>query len=584
MASVDLYGNDAQRIRSRYKTSLQRDASDDEVSGWLSGAYGGGGVDAWENQIASSDEARQRGTYKPPTQTPPATTTPPVVGQPPPGVSGPQVSSGAPTGGSQAAPDPSAAMQRLQDAYQKYLGRSASNDELNNWLTGKYGYGSGAGSVGAFESAIATSGEAKAYRPAGAGSTYRDIDYWQKQGVGTDQIFDTTTGQVKPGWARTANGYERTGGTTGTTGGTNQPPPGGYQTYVQNLFNGKTPSPQVLESMAGELAKYGIKLGPRNASGFIDTIILPDGTRWDIIESATADGGKRWQWIPAGKGGPDVSTPGVTGVNVPGTQYSDPYTKLLEEMMLSRINELLQGVNDPSRQQYADSLQKRGDALGQAEPQYQQLMDFLQQRFTDLQKPAYTGAENEVLRTQALDPIERDRAAARQRATERLAARGLNLESGIAQAALNDVDKAFDAMRAQNQGQLAQNELMRREDRSQRAGTIGGQLVDIPQARAREQLDVFDALQLLSSSVRGEEEARRREAIGYGGALADLGPQRLQLAMQAAGMGGTPGSAVSSLLGVNSMMNQNTAMNTAQSNNRWSGIGSMLAILSRAGL
>jgi hypothetical protein len=217
-------------------------------------------------------------------------------------------------------------------------------------------------------------------------------------------------------------------------------------------------------------------------------------------------------------------------------------------------------------------MQRRAGALGGAEQEYTQLMDFLQQRFTDLQQPAYTGAENEVLRTQALEPIERDRAAARQRAMERLSARGLNLESGIAQAALNDVDAEFDSMRGQNQTALATNELARREDRSQRAATIGGQLVDIPQARQREQLDVFSALNDLSGSVRSEEEARRREAIGYGGALADLPVQRLQLAMQAAGMGGTPASALSSLLSVANMNQNNQQYQNSRSAAVWSGL------------
>ena len=570
MASVDLYGGDAQRIRSQYQTSLQRSASDDEVTGWLTGAYGGGGADDWLRQIAESDEARQRGTYKPPAPTKGPTSDqppyqPPVIApnpwesrpQSPAAVSPSGASAGAPKGMTAGGPpaqlpwDPATwqqQAQRINEAYKQYLGRDANDDEVSNWLMGKYGWGSGPGGVDAMLTGIRSSGEATAYQPPTKGPT-----------------------------------------SDAPPTGTNQPPPGGYQTYVQNLFNGKTPSPQVLESMAGELAKYGIKLGPRNARGFIDTIILPDGSAWDIIESATIDGGRRWQWIPAGgssggPGGPNVTTPGLPNVTVPGNQYSDPYTKLLEDLMSGRLNELLQPVQDPARQQYADAMQRRAAALTEAEPQYQQLMDFLQQRFTELQGPGYTGAENEVLRTQALDPIERDRAAARQRVTERLAARGLTMESGIAQQALNEVDQAFDAMRAQNQGQLAQNELMRREDRSQRATTIGGQLVDIPQARQREQLDVLDALQLLSSSVRGEEAARRREAIGYGGALADLGPQRLQLAMQAAGMGGDPGSAVSSLLGVNSLSNQNQFLNSQQSRSFWSGLGSLVPILQRAGI
>src|SRR5687767_5131662 len=73
MAAVDLYGGDAGRIRSQYQTSLGRDASDDEVTGWLSGGYGGGGLDQWLQQIESSHEAatRRSQSNRPVGETPP---------------------------------------------------------------------------------------------------------------------------------------------------------------------------------------------------------------------------------------------------------------------------------------------------------------------------------------------------------------------------------------------------------------------------------------------------------------------------------------------------------------------------------
>src|SRR5688500_11477303 len=91
MATVDLYGNDAQRIRGGYRTSLGRDASDDEVTGWLSDSYGGGNVYNWLNQISQSHEARNRipTTPAPPDgtlvgQNPNNNTTLPIATQPPP--------------------------------------------------------------------------------------------------------------------------------------------------------------------------------------------------------------------------------------------------------------------------------------------------------------------------------------------------------------------------------------------------------------------------------------------------------------------------------------------------------------------
>lgn len=62
---------------------------------------------------------------------------------------------------------------------------------------------------------------------------YHDINYWQNQGVGYGDIFDTSTGQIKPGWLRTGTGYEKdpnykppTSGGTNTGGNNPLLPPG----------------------------------------------------------------------------------------------------------------------------------------------------------------------------------------------------------------------------------------------------------------------------------------------------------------------------------------------------------------------
>jgi len=504
MPSIDLGGADATRIRNRYQTSLGRGASDDEVTGWLSGSYGGGGIDQWDNQISQSDEARKFSANKPPATTPPDGT---VVGQ---------------TG-------------------------------QNN------------------------TGQPPPPNTTQTPPTYQDMNWWGSQNVTPDQIFDAN-GQMKPGWSRTGKGYERTG-TTGT--GWDADPRGNFQNWFLQNVGSTAPSGRALEALAPQLSKFGIKLGARNAQGMIDTIILPNGTAWDVIESATMDGGKRWQWIPAGgAGGSSTSgNVGVGGGQLPGNQYSDPYTKMLEELIRSRIGTLQQPYDDSMRMQYQQGLQSRANALGQANTQVTQLMDYLQKRFTELQGPGYTGAENEVIRTGALDPIETDRAAARQRVMERLSARGLTPDSGIAQQALMEVDKQFDAMRGVTQNTLTTNDLARREDRQQRAQTIGGQLVDIPEARSREQLDVFQALEMLSQVARDEDGARSREAIGYAGSLNDLSMQRLQAAMQAAGMGGNPASLLSGLTGIAGLNQNQAAINRSNSGSMWSGLGSIMAIL-----
>ena len=533
MAAVDLYGTDAGRIRTQYQTSLQRPAEDTEVEGWMTGRFGGGGVDDWLTQIAQSGEAQERGTYKPPAQTVP--TVPSVLGQQP-NVSRPQTPQKQAPSAIAGTPVPwthegwADANRRIQDAYGAY-GRTATDEEAYKWLQGQFGYGN-AGDVDTMVKAI--------HGILGASTT-------------------TPPGTTPP-----------------TTTGTQTPPNNDYRGWFQSLTAGKAPNPRTLESLGSELAKYGVKLGSRNASGFIDQIILPDGSAWDVIQSATPDGGVAWQWIPAGGG---TGPRGVGGGDLPTNQYSDPYTQMLENLIKSRIGMLQSPVDDFYRQQYQTAMQNRANALGQAEPQYAQLLKFLQDRFESLKGPGYTGAENEVIRTGALDPIERDRTAAKKRMADQLASRGLDPNSGIFQDAMRQVDATFDGMRGVTQNELTINDLNRRESRQQRAETLGAQLVDIPQMRSREQLDVFGALEQLSNLVRQDEEGRSREAIGYAGGLNDLSMNRLQMAMQAAGLGGNPMSLLSGLTNI-AGLNQNAAMlNRSSSANLWSGLGSIAAML-----
>lgn len=556
MAGIDLYGGDAEAIRRAYQTDLGRSASDDEVSNWLTGAFGYNNLNERLSAIGNSGEAQSRRQ-------------PRTLG---------------PGDGESHKMDttpPDAAATQVAQWYQDLLGRSASSDEVTNWLSGTYGWGD-RNNLSAIQNAIARSNEALQY---GGGKTnttppptttttapYQNTDWWSNQGVPASDIFDMTTGQLKPGWARTKLGYERTGGATTTT---TAPKDGNYQAWFQSLVQTLKPSGKNLESLGPTLQQYGIKLGPRNAQGMIDTIILPDGSRWDVIESATLDGGTRWHWIPAGSGG--------VNVNTPPNQYSDPYTKLLEQLLTGRLQSLMQPVNDPNRAMYESALKSRADALSQAEPQLQKLIDYLESRFTDLQGPGYTGAENETIRTGSLDPIEQDRSAAKKRMAAQLASRNIGPESGAFIEAMRQIDTAFDGMRATTQTTLTTNDLNRREDRKTRAGTIRATLADIPNQRAREQLDVIGMLDQLSAVARAENEARQREAMGLGGALADLGPQRLQLAMQAAGMGGNPSSNFGNLMQLAQLNQQSALFNNQNSSSLWSGLGSLAALLAGVG-
>lgn len=536
MAAVDLYGADAQKLRSQYQTSLGRDASDDEISGWLTGSYGGGGMDQWLQQISTSHEAQsripQQTAPRPPGSTPGVNTT---LSPPPQSFTPFELPPQNNQGGTYWNFDPDA-QQQIWNWYQQYLGRTPGMDDY-------LAHQQNPGGLPGIEATIRGSAEAQDYarrRPA------------------------TPTQGGAPGGAPQVAG----------------PQGGNYQSWFMGLTGGRPPSPQSLVALEPTLAQYGIRLGPKNARGFTDGIILPDGTFVDVIMSATETGGSGWGWIVGGHGG---GAGAGAGVNMPGNQYSDPYTRMMEEYIRSRIGSLQQPVNDPFRDQYMQAMQRRTQALQSAEPDYQRLLQHLEQRFADLQGPGYTGAENEVIRTQSLDPIENDRTAAKKRMAEQLAARNIGPDSGVFIDAMRQIDSAFDGMRGTTQNTLTVNDLNRRESRQQRADNIRSGIYDIGQARSREQLDTFSGIDALSALMRQETDARSREQISLSGALADLGPQRMQLAMQAAGMGGSPQSMFQSLMQM-AQLNQNSALlNQRNSGQLWSGLGSLAYTLMNAG-
>lgn len=535
MAAVDL-------LQDAYRNSLGREASAEELQGWTSGQFGGGNVNDWVNQIANSDEARRR--------------QPQQQSQPEPTYHGYDTAP-APSGGQDDG------LSQLGNAYTQYLGRSASPDELSNWWSGGYGYGQGASGLNAMLEAIRNSGEAKARNNGVAPAADRQsLEYWKGQGVGEGDIFDLMTGQLRPGWARITDpnsrvqGYQRTGGTTGSVN-VQQQNGGDLQAWLRSQLSGVS-SPQALAALETQLNQRGIRLQKDSFGNVRGRLYMPDGSTVDVVNQW----GQPWTFIDRGKS--------TGGVSTPGDQYSDPYTRLLEQLFKSRL-----GGMDPNRQANIDALNNRAAQLQQGNSLLTQQMDYLQKRFQDLQGPGYTGAENEVIRTSALDPIESDRTQAKKMLANQLAAKGHRPGSGVYEAAMLELDNQFNKLRGGTQAQLTGNELARRENRNQRAEAISGTLASIPEERNRELLDVMNAIDKLSRLTATEEDAYARE-------LSNLGPERLQLAMQASNAGGVTPSSLGSLLTQIAGLNQNgQAYNAQNSQALWSGLGQLAAIIGR---
>lgn len=181
--------------------------------------------------------------------------------------------------------------------------------------------------------------------------------------------------------------------------------------------------------------------------------------------------------------------PGASRTNFqyqnPGDQFDDPYTKALEDL----VKQQLESLKQP-----------------QQNPQLDKLLAFLDTQFQQRStSPGYTDAELGLLRTQSLDPIERDRAAAQRRSLERTASRGFLPSSGLAELDSRESDIPYDQMRAAAQRDLGINAINKRNQDLAQALTLG-QLsgVTIPQMQ------------------RNEDQGRRNEALSLASLLYQL--------------------------------------------------------------
>lgn len=189
-------------------------------------------------------------------------------------------------------------------------------------------------------------------------------------------------------------------------------------------------------------------------------------------------------WLPGGDqpgGGPDVSSYMA--------QFSDPSTKLLEQYLTRQMATL---SGQQAQQQQANATLKA--RMPDVQAATDRLIAYLNSRATQLQGAPYTGTEQEILRTQALEPIERDRTAANKRALEQIGARGLTPESGIALDLQNQVNSIFDRQRAGAQGELAYKTINEQRSRQQEAQQLLGLVPSVQRAAATGDLSFLEAL------------------------------------------------------------------------------------------
>ena len=293
--------------------------------------------------------------------------------------------------------------------------------------------------------------------------------------------------------------------------------------FAKQHFGTMAPTTQNLEMIYNALQARQVPVSwATNATGRSQDKFNIGNQMYDWI---TDVGGPNAAWSGAQAGGAPAAGGAAPGVGYP-TQFSDPSTQLLEQYLTRQMAAL--------DAQQAEQAKRNAEIQGRMpaiQASTDKLLAYLNQRAQQLQGPAYTGTEQEILRTQMLDPLERDRGASQKRALERIGARGLTPESGISQQLMNDVDAAYDKERAGAQGELAYKTVNEQRSRQQEAQSLLGLVPQIQRAGATGDLDLLTALNAAVNQPANQ-------AIGYAAQNQRLPSMALQDALAAMGLSG----------------------------------------------
>lgn len=174
----------------------------------------------------------------------------------------------------------------------------------------------------------------------------------------------------------------------------------------------------------------------------------------------------------AGGGGGSRLPSTQPGLNMPGAQFTDPYTTLYEDTA-KRYLERLTGQN----------------------AELDRLMNFIGTQFAEKSNSqGYSPEEQALLRTQALEPIERDRAALNRRVLERTSARGFLPSSGLNELDMREVDRDAETRRTVAQRDLAINAINKRQADQQQALQLAQLGLQIPNQQGQQAMSVANSL------------------------------------------------------------------------------------------
>lgn len=192
----------------------------------------------------------------------------------------------------------------------------------------------------------------------------------------------------------------------------------------------------------------------------------------------------------------------------------------------------------------------------QNNPDFQPYIDYMRNYFKQLQQPGYTPAQQDLIQTQALDPLERSKQQAIQDVRQRMAGKGV--EGGLVERAVQDVERQFQQQRTTSQSNFATQQINMEQQRAQQAAQVAAATSQAQQAMAT------------------NDENRMLQALTLMFSIPQYADQRLSLA-QGTLQQNNPSSLLALMNQINSQNAGNNQNQNAQNNQNMSQLMQLLA-------
>lgn len=388
------------------------------------------------------------------------------------------------------------------------------------------------------------------YQPSNAQTGNRQNPYTApgSQAPQTDwaAFFQSLLNPTNPSGMQTQGGsYSDPRWTNGTWGGTSgggyvppwdpsQPMPQltGGQEWFRSIASGygNTVTPDSLRAMLPVLNAQGYRVQNQERGDLRPRLFGPDGLTYDL-----GQWGQPWDWIARGNTGGEY---GGTGGGM-GGMFDNPLLQQFINFGQQGMDQLMQPQSiHPVLQQALDALT---GLMGYSDPGYAQFQGIANKRLAELDKPAYTDAQRDLITTNFSEPVEAQRTARKQQALERAGARGMAPSSGLLEMDTRDIDKSFDSILGTGRRQLAVDEIAANEARQQEAVSIGQLLASLSGKDLPVKLSAAGQMGNIGGNLQNEGTNRLIQALGISQQMAQLPGQQLQHALAAlGGLNNTP--------------------------------------------